>query len=382
MEEREEKDHNEHEILSESEQEFQTWKKSAPILYDTLITHTLEAPTFCVELLDDLQEHEEGYRSQLAMIGLSTSDSEHWLKLMNLRLPSEKINGKEGPFKTGFNCFEMNRKISHSGAINAIRHRGQNVATFSSEGKVFLFNLSNQDAPIAFTGPKEEGFGLDWEPEGNRLLAGSNDSHLYVWSIDGSRTEPQVLECGYGKLVYECQFHRRNPSVLGAVVEDCSLNLFDLRRDSNQPFLKLTAHPREVLALDFSPSNEFLLLTGAADGSIKLWDLRFLGEDLHEFSAHTESITRLRWCPNNETLFASASADKKVIMWDCAQIGEENETDAGEETPSELLFHHAGHRGPVTDFAWNPHTELALVSADEEKYLQYWEIDNNIYYKS
>lgn len=114
--------------------------------------------------------------------------------------------------------------------------------------------------------------------------------------------------------------------------------MFDLNSESRQPFSKLTAHADKIAALDFSPHNEFLFLTGGSDGVVKLWDMRYLSEDLHEFTEHTEAVCRVRWNPANESLFASGSADTRVIIWDCARIGSDTGCEEAEEGAPEVLF--------------------------------------------
>ena len=46
-----------------------------------------------------------------------------------------------------------------------------------------------------------------------------------------------------------------------------------------------------------------LVLSGAADGTIKVWDARQLGSGkpppLHTFAVHTEAVMRVEWSPHH-----------------------------------------------------------------------------------
>jgi histone-binding protein RBBP4 len=62
--------------------------------------------------------------------------------------------------------------------------------------------------------------------------------------------------------------------------------IWDLREKSNsakgdkKPLFEIVAHTNEVYSLDFSPFNEFLLLSGSADETASVWDLRNLTRSL------------------------------------------------------------------------------------------------------
>ena len=54
--------------------------------------------------------------------------------------------------------------------------------------------------------------------------------------------------------------------------------------------LRPNAHGAFVNCLGFSPHNEFLLLTGASDRTVCLWDLRNLKTALHAFEGHRDEV--------------------------------------------------------------------------------------------
>ncbi len=62
-------------------------------------------------------------------------------------------------------------------------------------------------------------------------------------------------------------------------------------------------------------NSEFLFVTGSADHTVALWDLRNLKQHLHLFEGHTREIFSVSWAPFNEMLLASCSADRRINIW-------------------------------------------------------------------
>ncbi|KAF2882330.1 hypothetical protein ILUMI_23854, partial [Ignelater luminosus] len=81
-------------------------------------------------------------------------------------------------------------------------------------------------------------------------------------------------------------------------------------------FIKISAvfgHTDVVTALKFSGDGK-LLASGAADGSIKVWDVEASRVHKH-LIGHELRVTNFSWSKDN-TLLVSASFDKKLRIWD------------------------------------------------------------------
>lgn len=376
MTDREEQD-PQADALSLSEQDYQSWKKNAPLLYDTLISHTLEYPVQSLELLKAKTEKpDEGFYFQQAILGFNSTEGDS-LQLYNIRLPSEKSGGKGGVFAPGFKCIVPEKKFDHKGAVNILKTNNSHIATSSSDSNIYIFE-KEKGLIEKLEGAKEEGFGLDWDASSNKLVSGHNDGFVYLWDMAGKPKRVSSFECHRG--VNSVQFHKQNPRIFATAGEDCCVSLFDLRHSSNSPFVILTAHTREVLSLDFAFQSEYTFLSGSNDGEIKLWDMRWLLEDLHEFEGMNSAITKLAWHPNLEAIFAAGGQEKRIVIFNCAKIGDDVEGDGEEgEGGPEVVFQHRGHRGGVTDFCWNGSSEFGIMSADDENYVHFWEVDGSVY---
>lgn len=75
------------------------------------------------------------------------------------------------------------------------------------------------------------------------------------------------------------------------------------------------AHERALTTLRFFPRSGHLLLSAAADGKLKLWDVYHQRELLRSYSGHTKSVIDIDFSPDG-TKFLSASYDRQMKVWD------------------------------------------------------------------
>lgn len=396
------------------EEEYLSWKKNAPLLYDTLVSHLLEWPSLTCQYFSKYEENKaDSTFNQSLAIGTQTDDqNQNYLMTMNSKIPvfaadsSHHSKGFEGQLKTNYKCVKIDKKIPHSGEINKLRicPNMQNlIATKSGDGKLYLWDVDQPKVTqplLTLQDNATQGFALDWNCVNNtKILSGDNQGVICLYTLDrtfevsGENKNPSsdqlqkmtsnIKATKYtnnGMAVNDCKFHRIHGTIFAAASDDCSISLWDLR-EKPVSFLRVVAHINEIFAIDFSYSDEFLLLSGAADNMVKLWDIRKFVKPVHEFENHSDKVLRVEWNPNNETLFASSGDDKTVNIWDCSRIGNDVSNEDNMDGPPELLFSHKGHRGIVEDICWNPHKDFGMLSVDNANILQIWEIDDKIYYE-
>ena len=75
------------------------------------------------------------------------------------------------------------------------------------------------------------------------------------------------------------------------------------------------AHEKALTSLKFIPNSGHLLLSAAADGKVKLWDVYHNRELLRTYSGHTKSTVDVDFTPDG-TKFVTASYDKQMKVWD------------------------------------------------------------------
>lgn len=404
-------------------EEYKIWKKNTPFLYDVVMTHALEWPSLtCQWLPDKVVPPGKDYSCQRLIIGTHTSENEsNMLMIAEVRLPLEDTEidarmysgeaGKEvkddsefGGYGSSSGKVEIIQQINHEGEVNRARYMPQNpnmIATKSAGTDVFIFDRTKHPAKaskdgvcspdIRLQGHTKEGYGLCWNPHSSKqgqLASGSDDALVCLWDIKGNpRTQKAVLEpvvkfTGHTDVVADVSWHRQNEHMFGSCGDDKMVLLWDTRsKDGGQPTHTINdAHKREINCMDFNPFSEFLLLTGSADNTVALWDLRNLKMKLHSFETHVDEVFNVSWSPFSETVMASCAADRRLNIWDLSKIGEEQEPDDAEDGPPELLFIHGGHTDKIADFSWNTNEDWVVASVADDNVLQIWQMAENICY--
>ncbi|PKX95645.1 WD40 repeat domain-containing protein [Aspergillus novofumigatus IBT 16806] len=75
------------------------------------------------------------------------------------------------------------------------------------------------------------------------------------------------------------------------------------------------SHTKAITSLRFFPNSGHLLLSSAADGKAKIWDVYHSRELLRTFSGHSKAITDTDFHPSGKT-FLTASYDRQMKLWD------------------------------------------------------------------
>jgi DNA excision repair protein ERCC-8 len=185
----------------------------------------------------------------------------------------------------------------------------------------------------------------------------------------------------------------------------------------------LRAHGAGVNSLALDKFDGRILLSGGAEGSIKLWDLEDAGNphDIHTFSplgtipraspsggptsgaGHTHGVTHLAFYPFDPDAFLSSSYDKTIKLWSTQQATLSAEFDLNAVVYSHATSPIADHLlvavasqhphvrlvdlrsgsglqalvsngGPVLAVAWSPRKEHILVSGHADGKVRVWDV--------
>ena len=93
--------------------------------------------------------------------------------------------------------------------------------------------------------------------------------------------------------------------------------------DEVKPQIKLAGHTKEGYGLSWNTTNEGLLLSGADDSQICIWDIKdqtMLGSaqtrPQHVFSEHEGVVEDVSWHKQEQNVFGSVGDDRKLKLWD------------------------------------------------------------------
>ncbi|KAJ8515438.1 hypothetical protein ONZ45_g7158 [Pleurotus djamor] len=392
-------------------EEYKTWKKNAPYLYDVVITHALDWPSLTCQWFPDKESPaNKPYTTHRLLLGTHTSgQAQDYLQIATVQIPRRDSNPSSDKLDRGDYDDErgelgghtipsqpriqITQKINHSGEVNRARYMPQNpdlIATKAVTGEVLVFDRTKHSSEperggvckpdIRLVGQSREGYGLAWNPnKSGHILGASEDMTICHWDVNSytkakTSIEPTNVFRGHTSVVGDVDWNSKQENVFASVGDDKMLLIWDTRTPQGAT-TKVEAHDREILAVAFSPSVDYLVLTGSADKTIVLHDLRASPRKLHSFEWHADEVLHLAWSPHNQTVFASASSDRRVNIWDMSQIGMEQTPDDQEDGPPELLFVHGGHTARPTDFCWAPGEEenWTLTSASEDNVVMVWQ---------
>uniref|UniRef100_T1P9E4 Glutamate-rich WD repeat-containing protein 1 n=1 Tax=Musca domestica TaxID=7370 RepID=T1P9E4_MUSDO len=288
--------------------------------------------------------------------------------------------------------------IKHQGCVNRVRSRrlGNFVfaASWSELGHVNIWNLSKQmqavednnllriyerevaNNPVKpvfqFSGHQQEGFGIDWSPCAEGVLAtGDCKRDIHIWSLvdDSTWKVDQRPLVGHTASVEDLQWSPNERSVLASCSVDKSIRIWDVRA-APQKACMLTcdnAHQSDINVISWNRSEPFIA-SGGDDGFLHIWDLRQFQskQPIATFKHHTDHITTVEWNPRDATVLASGGDDDQIALWDLAveKDTDQESTDADDDLnklPPQLLFIHQGQK-EIKELHWHPQIPGVILS--------------------
>jgi len=406
---------DENKIINE---EYKTWKKNSPYLYDVVMTSALSWPSLTCQWFPDKESPpNKPYTVHRLLLGTHTSgQAQDYLQIATVHLPkrdaasasSDRLDRSSYDDERGElgghtlppqPRIQVTQRINHPGEVNRARYMPQNpdlIATRAVSGEVLVWDRTKHSSDpdrtgavkpdIRLVGQTREGFGLSWNPVAKgHLLGASEDMTVCHWDVNqytksNNTIQPLNIYSGHSSVVGDVDWHPTDENVFASVGDDKMLMLWDTR-SAKDPSTKLEAHDREILSVAFGLEDGNLLITGSADKTIALFDIRNMKKRLHTFESHTDEVLHLAWSPHNPTVFASASSDRRINIWDLSQIGVEQTPDDAEDGPPELIFMHGGHTSRPADFSWAPGIgeQWHVASVSEDNVLMVWQPSRRIW---
>jgi histone-binding protein RBBP4 len=374
---------------------------------DTQYSRVLEWPSLTCQWFPDEKENPEtGLKEYRLLLGTNTSgNAQEQLLIARYAVPKHKLDAKDINAETqeigGHGSvtekytFEVIQKINHEGEINKARYMPQNpdiIASMGPAGTVHIFDRSKHESfpsndivnpQIQLVGHEQEGFGLSWSPVKKGILAtGSGDTTVRVWDITDYKSEgthdvqAKRVYTHHTATVNDVDWHHHHHNILASVSDDLKLAIIDTREadSSKAAFSIVNAHRDAVNCVAWNPHPKFewILATGSADGSIGIWDARFLkkGEKVMSLEDHAQGVVRLDWNPQDPAILTSGGVDRRINYWDISQPGSEQSPEEAEDGPPELVFKHAGFLDQVNDYNFSKHNKYMIAAVADDNQLQ------------
>eukprot|EP00884_Botryococcus_braunii_P018332 jgi/Botrbrau1/5182/Bobra.0172s0052.1 len=403
---------------------FKKWKENVPILYDWFMNHHLTWPSLCCRWGNMKDEQKFKRKQQIYLSERTDGSAPNKMMVITADITNPRVAAADAISNFSLNkpnpCIIPTCTILHPGEVNKIRELPQNpsiIVTHTDAPELYVWNTERQKnragdkkeekfvlsvADLMLTGhthPAE--FAVAACGAAPLVASGGQDKHVLVWNLgdhDGGsllrkpgpaprglkETAPALANRntlrGHSNTIEDVVFKPGSDQELASVGDDYSVRLWDMRAGSGPSLSLVEAHGNsDVHCLDWNSFDTFLLATGAADGTLKVWDPRKMSsakDALFSFTEHTNPIMRVEWGPYKPGILASGGEDDEVNVWNLNR-----NKDIGDGVAPELMFKHKGHRGSVADFQWHPKDPYTMLSVSESDggTLQIWRLSELIW---
>jgi len=132
--------------------------------------------------------------------------------------------------------------------------------------------------------------GLCWYPlDSGMFFTCSIDNTVNVWDTNSTNV---IRIFDIEAPVYSIDVSRcaLNHTLISAAAEDNMVHLCDIR--TGKSIWQLKGHNGKVLETKWSPGQQYTLVSGSEDGSIRLWDVRKCNQSVLTFDQHLDAKDR------------------------------------------------------------------------------------------
>lgn len=365
-------------------EEFKIWKKTVPLLYDTIHTQALEHSLLSVDFLPNYtySDDKNTISVQLVLGTNSYTKEADFVRLASLDMPATLAPdfSKDAILlpDNSESTFKITKSWNHPGEVNNVKVSpdGRKVATFDNTGVIHLFDIEESNL-IDYKFHSSEGYSLEWVSQ-KEFLSGANDAKIVLWDVSNPG-EPIKQFNSHSAVINDISYSKPSQHLFASVADDFTTHVHDIRSPSNLPAIAIeNSHAQNAVAAH--PEIALLIATGGKDNVVNLWDLRNTKEPVRLLFGHNDSVVGLKWDPGfSPSHLYSWALDKRVLTWDLNNLGTEytyptSETDSRRKTKFTedpcLKFVHGGHTNRINEVAVHPKIPDLFASVGDDTLLE------------
>ena len=164
--------------------------------------------------------------------------------------------------------------------------------------------------------------------------------------------------------------HGKFDSTIATAAANGRVVIYDLNSTSIE-VARLHEHTRQVHKVAFNPHQGALLLSGSQDATIRMWDLRALGDErsvrtcgsINRFPGNSEGVRDIKWSPSDGVEFAVGTDNGTLQKWDFRK----------DNTPMLKLN---AHEKTCHSIDWHPSGKF-LASGGADKVVKVWNLKSS-----
>ncbi|KAF7820574.1 angio-associated migratory cell protein [Senna tora] len=192
----------------------------------------------------------------------------------------------------------------------AFSYDGQLLASGSLDGIVQVWDASGIHKGT-LEGPGGGIEWLRWHPRGHLLLAGAEDSTVWMWNAD--RGAFLNTFAGHGGSV-TCGDFTPDGKIICTGSEDATLRIWNPKSGENLNVVRGHPYHTEGLTCMSISSSSTLALTGSKDGSVHVVNIT-TGKVISSLASHSDSIECVGFAPS-DSWAAIGGLDQRLVVWD------------------------------------------------------------------
>ncbi|DAZ97627.1 TPA: hypothetical protein N0F65_003945 [Lagenidium giganteum] len=214
-----------------------------------------------------------------------------------------------------------------------------------------------------------QGYSVEFSPFQDSLVAvgtsqyfgiiGNGKQYVYEMMPSGELAPTRVFDTPDG--VYDCAWSEVSPHQLVSGCANGSIKLWHLQSRDGFPIQNFHEHKQEVSGVNWSLVAKDAFVSASWDGTVKLWRPE-MPHSIATLAEHTKSVNNAVWNTQNGSLIASCSGDGLVKIWDL-NMGRSTTTIAA-------------HGTEVLALDWNKYNPFEVVSGSADCSIKIWDIRN------